>query len=798
MEIPAAHRVRFVAILSSCAAALWFATSACAEESPDTGQQLQPIVVSATALAGAPIDIDKVPGNVQLLSAADLARDGAASLTGAMNSRISSININDAADDPFQPDILYRGFEASPVLGTPQGLAVYQNGVRINEAFGDTVNWDLFPDVAINRVELVSSSPVYGLNALGGAISLSMKNGFDYQGTDLELSGGSYGLRSAAAQFGADSGPFGFYVAGRALDSTGWRQFSEDRIRQLYAVVSAHLERASFDLSYTRADNTLNGQGPAPVQELAVNRSLVFTGPQNNLNTLDFLTLNGNAKMTDSWSLQSVLYYRQYAQSVANGNTTNYTACTNTPGSLCHPDGLTPLTNAAGQALPDLSTGGTALIGENDFELIHTYGRGAALQSTTSEPLLGHANQFIAGASVDYALVSFFSGAQIGVLNPQLLVLPSTLIVDTPENSAAAARFGDAVPVSVQSVNKDYSVYATDTLDVTPAFAVTASGRYNIAYIDLQDQLGTNLTGDNRYSHFNPAVGAAYKVLPALTAYAGLSENTRTPTASEIECSNPLQPCLLPTNLAGDPPTLRQVVAHTSEVGLRGRIADAFSAGDAMAWNLSVFRTLLHDDIYGIATSISQGFFQNIGDTRRQGVEAGVNYQAGNWSAFANYSYVAATFQSALTVPSPSNPFQDVNGNIQVEPGDHLPGIPQHRLKIGADYQILPDWTLGATLNVVSDFYYVGDASNQLAPIAGYRTVSLHSSYEAARKIEVFASINNLFNARYATWGILSDPTGIGAPGVPPGAVTNGPGVDNRFLSPAAPFEAFAGVRITL
>lgn len=796
MEIPAAHRVRLVAILSSCAAALWLAPAR-AGESPDTGQQLQPIVVSATALAGAPIDIDKIPGNVQLLSAADLSRDGPASLSGAMNSRISSISINDAADDPFQPDILYRGFEASPVLGTPQGLAVYQNGVRINEAFGDTVNWDLFPDVAINRVELISSNPVYGLNALGGAISMSMKNGFDYQGTDLELSGGAYGLHSAVAQFGTDSGPFAFYVAGRALDSTGWRQFSQDRIRQLYAVVSAHLERASFDLSYTRADNALNGQGPAPVQELAVNRSLVFTGPQNNVNTLDFLTLNGSVTVTDSWSLQSVLYYRQYAQSVANGNTTNYTACTNAVGSLCQPDGLTPLVNAAGQTLPDISAGGTVLIGENDFELIHSYGRGAALQSTTSVPLLGHANQFIAGGSVDYALANFYSGAQIGVLNPQLLVLPSNLNVDTPENSPAAAQFGDAVPVSVRSVNKAYSLYATDTLDVTPAFSLTASGRYNIAYIDLQDQLGTNLTGDNRYSHFNPAIGATYKLLPALTVYGGLSENTRTPTASEIECSNPLQPCLLPTNLAGDPPTLRQVVAHTSELGLRGRIAAVFSAADAMAWNLSVFRTLLHDDIYGIATSISQGFFRNIGATRRQGVEAGVNYQAGGWSAFANYSYVAATFQSALTVPSPSNPFQDVNGNIQVEPGDHLPGIPQHRLKIGADYRILPDWTLGATLNVISDFYYVGDESNQLAPIAGYRTVSLHSSYKPTRKLEVFASINNLFNARYATWGILSDPTGIGAPGVPPNAVTNGPGVDNRFLSPAAPFEASAGVRIT-
>ena len=108
--------------------------------------QLQTVVVTATAIPGADIELDKVPGNVQIISSADIRRDGTASLTGALNNNLSSININDDIADPFQPDILYRGFEASPVLGTPEGLAVYQNGVRINEAFGDTVNWDLFPD----------------------------------------------------------------------------------------------------------------------------------------------------------------------------------------------------------------------------------------------------------------------------------------------------------------------------------------------------------------------------------------------------------------------------------------------------------------------------------------------------------------------------------------------------------------------------------------------------------------------------------------------------------------------------
>jgi iron complex outermembrane receptor protein len=801
------NRLQFAAFLPCCAIAISVSMAASAGDAVDTSPQanqrevsssekLQAIVVTATAIPGTIIDIDKIPGNVQVLSAADLTREGPASLTGALNSNLSSININDDLADPFQPDILYRGFEASPVLGTPQGLAVYQNGVRINEAFGDTVNWDLFPDIAINSVELVSSSPVYGLNALGGAISVTMKNGFTYHGADLELSGGSFGQRAVTGQFGAHSGAFGFYLAGRALDWDGWRLFSNDRMRNLYAVFSMRTNSATLDLSYSRADNAMNGQGSAPVQELAVNRSLVFTGPQTNINTLDFVTLNGTLKVTDNWSLQSVLYYRQFAQTVSNGNTTDFAACPDTPGTLCQPDGVTPLVNSAGQALPDISNGGAAAIGENDFELIHAWGRGATLQATNNETIFGHDNQFTLGAAVDYAATSFFSGAQIGVINSQLLVLPSNLIVDAPEDSPGAIANGDPVPVSVNSINKNLGAYLTDTFNVTPELAITASGRYNITHVDLADQLGTNLNGSNRFVHFNPAIGATYKVLPTMTLYGGLSQNTRTPTASEIECSNPATPCLLPTNLAGDPPNLRQVIAHTAELGLRGKIPDVAGARSEMSWNLSVFRTLLMDDIYGISTSIAQGFFQNIGDTRRQGVEAAVNYRTQSWSAYANYSFVQATFRSPLLMPSPSSPFQDDGGNIQVEPGNRLPGIPEHRLKLGADYKIVPDWTVGATVNVVSSFFFVGDQSNQLAPIPGYTVVNLHTSYKPVPHVEVFASINNLLNRKYATWGTLSDPTHIGASGIPPDGMSNGPGVDNRFLSPAAPSGAFGGVRI--
>ncbi|HEV2700429.1 MAG TPA: TonB-dependent receptor [Steroidobacteraceae bacterium] len=781
----------YAAMIASCAMGAPAALALDADSAP-----LTTVVVTATAIPGADIEVDKVPGNVQVINSADIVRDGSASLTGALNTNLSSISINDDIADPFQPDILYRGFEASPVLGTPQGLAVYQNGVRINEAFGDTVNWDLFPDVAVDKVELVSSSPVYGRNALGGAVSVTMKNGFSYQGGDLELAGGSYGRRSVSAQYGVSSGIFGLYVASRALDWTGWRQFSDDRMRDVYAVLSLHTDTATLDLSYTRSNNDMRGQGSAPVQELAVNRSLVFTGPQANVNGLNFFTLNGTWKMTDGWSLQGVLYYRQYSQFVSNGNTTSYTACTDTPGILCQPDGSTPLTDATGGSLPDISDDGANLLGENDVEQIDAWSRGVSFQVANKGSYFGHDNELAAGVSLDYSSTSFYTGAQIGALNSQLVVLPSALLVYTPEDSAAAADFGDPVPVSVDSVNKSLGYFISDTFNVTPDLAVTASGRYNISNINLVDRLGSNLDGYNRFVHFNPAIGATYKVLPNMTLYGGIADNTRTPTASEIECSDPLTPCLLPTNLAGDPPNLKQVLAQTTEIGLRGTIPHA--PDGQVTWNLSAFRTLLENDIFGVATSVSQGFFQNIGDTRREGFEAGIGYHGERWSAYANYSLVRATFQSALTVPSPSNPFRDDNGDLAVTPGDRMPGIPENRVKLGVDLRVIPQWTVGADLNYVGSFFYVGDESNQLAPIPGYAIVNLHTSYRPFDHFEIFASVNNLFDRKYATWGILSDPTGINAPGIAPDGVSNGPGVDNRFLSPGAPIEVFAGIRLML
>ncbi len=238
------------------------------------------------------------------------------------------------------------------------------------------------------------------------------------------------------------------------------------------------------------------------------------------------------------------------------------------------------------------------------------------------------------------------------------------------------------------------------------------------------------------------------------------------------------------------------MVSHTYETGLRGNFTLPETLPGKFRWNLGLFRTDLNNDIYGVATSISTGFFENIGSTRRQGIEAGLTYKDEKWSVYGSYSLIDATFQSPLTLPSPNNPFADGNGNIHVMPGDHLPGIPQHQLKVGADYRITPRWTVGSVLTYFSDQYLRGDEANQNPKLPGYAVVNLHSSYTITENFEMFVNIQNLFDNHYDTFGAYGDPTGVGAPGIPPGAVTNGPGVDNRFVGPAPPRSVFGGVRV--
>jgi iron complex outermembrane recepter protein len=763
---------------------------ALAQQAPQDSHDLDEIVVvGVTPVPGFKVDKDRIPGSIQTLRSTDLNRNGTASVLDSLNQQVSSVNLNDTLADPFQPEVLFHGFEASPVLGTPQGMAVYQNGVRINEAFGDTVNWDLIPDIAIERIDVLSATSVFGLNALGGAATITMKNGFSAPGFDLTLSGGSFNQRQGQAEYGVNDGTLGAYVAVNSLKEGGWRHFAQDRIRQYYLDLSFHNDTITSDLSYSRANNRLFGQGAAPVQSLAISSENIFTRPQNNINNIDMLSLNTAYNFTPSLALSSVVYFRNYRQTVANGDNSDYSACDDdvAPGLLC--DGDYVLTDTAGQNIPDITNGGTTIIGQNDYEAIHSQTWGGSLQFSSTKKLFGHNNSFAMGATLDTSSTNFLSGTWLGAIDASLTVLPSPYFVATPENADSTAT-----PVILNANNKYYSAYLTDTFDVIDALSVTVSGRYNIAKVDLADRNGDALDGNNRFTHFDPSAGVTYKVLPVMTVYGSYSINNRAPTASELECANPAAPCLLPTNLASDPP-LKQVVSKTVEVGARGSVADA-SLGK-LGWDLSVYRSNSENDIYGISTSIASGFFQNVGSTRREGADLSVTYQTEIVSAYVQYSYLKATFRSPLLEPSPANPFHDANGNIQVNVGDALPLVPKSRAKVGADVMVLPHWSVGGTWSYVGPSFYRGDEANLNPQLPGYSVASLRTSYQFGKHVQVFANIQNLFDRHYSTYGILGDPTGVGAPGVPADGEFGDPDVDPRFQSPAMPRAYFGGVKIS-
>ena len=731
------------------------------------------------------VDRDKIPSNVQVLTASDFDHAKAPDLLQAMDRALPGVSLGDQTGNQFQLDLNYRGFVASPVIGTPQGLAVYQNGVRINEVFGDIINWDFLPENAINRLTLVPSNPVYGLNAIGGAVSLEMKNGFTYHGVESELVAGSYGRVGTSVQAGGQNGNFSGYFTADAIDDAGWRQDSASSLRRVYADLGARGDNnTEFHVSFTGADNHFGAAAATPVQMLAQNWASVFTVPQTTENQLAFLTASASWKPSDTLTYQAIAYFRHYQQAHVDGNGTDAqnSGCPD-PTVLCYPniDGtLVNLITTTGHTVSALGPLGSALLGEIDRTWTTTNSFGGSAQAASSEKVFGHPNNFVVGASLDRGLVQFSTTSELSTVSGIPPTVQGTgLFIDQPS--------GDNAPVGLGAQTLYAGLYATDTLDLTSRLSVTAGARFNFAQISLLDELGDDplLTGNHTYSHFNPSIGATYKITPNVTAFGGYAVANRAPTPLELECSDPARPCLLDNSLVGDP-DLKQVVTHTLEAGLRGNFP---IAGGQLNWNLDGYYALNIDDIINVASPIiGHEFFQNGGDTLRRGIEAGATYKRDRWNVYANFTSVDATFQNALTLSSPFNPFADANGLIFVKPGDHIPGIPDFRFKAGAEYQVTNPWKIGADLNVVGSQYLVGDASNQNPKIPAYWVVNLHSSYQVTKNLEVFGLVKNLFNQRYYVSGTFFD-TGE----VPYLNLT-----DPRTFLPGMPFAAYVGARGTL
>jgi len=732
-------------------------------------------VIGASPLIGSGIDRNTVPAATNVLNSDDIRRQGTPDLTRALQQQVGGVSLDSASGNQFQPTLLYHGYAASPLQGTPQGLAIYVNGVRFNQPFGDTVDWDLIPNIAIDRINLEGSNPVFGLNALGGAINVQLKNGFSWQGLEADLSGGSFGQVQGEFQYGRRDGSTSTYVAANILHQGGWRDLQSSNIQNLYGDIGWRSNRAELHLNITGAHSVLNGPGTSPVELLAVAPSAQFTAPNQLSNTYGAISLNGSVDITDITSVQAVAYYRYFLQRVTNGNAPNDTPCDAGSGLLCSNAGVS--TTLGGNLIPDFLNGGP--YSELDNQTTNTNAYGVSAQVTNSNDIFGLKNQLVAGLSFDGAQTLFGAISFIGGLTPlsREFIGPG-IVIDEP---------GTNSPVRVAISNASYGVYLTDTLNLTPRLALTLSGRFNAALINLNDLNGGDLTGNHSYTHFNPAAGITYQFAPWLTAYAGYSVANRAPTPAELSCAGPENSCSLANFFVGDP-NLQQVVAHTIEAGIRGNFTPF--DGAKLSYSLEYFRSTLDNDIAFI-NSVTQGraFFANIGQTRRQGVDASVQLKTDRWLAWLAYSYVSATYLSGFVEASGSNPAADANGNITVSPRDRLPGIPAHQVKLGFSYKVTGKWTVGASAIGVTTAFLFGDEANLTAPLAGYFTVNLNTSYQLTKNVQLFAWAENITNARYYTFGTFSPTSSV--------PIAQAPGASNpRSYSPAAPIGGFGGIRV--
>lgn len=739
----------------------------------DTTEQ---VIVLGT-LPGSDIGLaaDKVPGTLQSFDASQITAQHGGSLLSSLQAQTAGVSLSDVQGNGLFQNLRFHGFDASPLQGTPQGLAVYQNGVRLNEAFGDTVNWDAIPQAAIARLDMWSSNPVFGLNALGGAVNMVMKDGFTWQGSEASLQGGSYGHGMASAQWGVEGGAFSFYGAAEGVTDKGWRPHSQSNLARLYADAGWRFGDSELHLVASGAATSLGVVGPTPLDLIQRHSNSVYTFPQTTRNTIGSLALNGKTLLNQNWQLEASAYVRALKQRHADGNGGNFERCSNASsfaGRLCLEDDGFPR--------PAPFTGAAALNFRNQFAILDQnnasiafapgtfYGtldrtstasttHGATLQVTGNAPLLGFANYFTAGFSLDSSAIGFRSTSTLARISPSLLVAVDPALTGSGSVIHANGDIGYA-PVNLGATSTYYGFYAVDALDLTQGLTLTIGLRVNAADIMTRDRSGTagELNGSHGYGHVNPLAGLAYKIGDSVTLFGGYSESNRAPTPLELDCADPARPCLLEGALVADPP-LAQVVAHSYQAGARGGLD---LADGKLDWSASLFRTDSDNDIVALASTIAgRGFFANVPSTQRQGVDLSVRYTTKGWSLYASYSYLDATYQFTGQLASPNNPNADDDGNVLVTAGRRIPRNPTNTVRAGGDVDVLDALSLGGELAFTGSQYFDGDPSNLNAKLPSTVVVNLRGSWQIDPSWQLFATVDNLLDNRDALYGAYFDPS---------------------------------------
>jgi iron complex outermembrane recepter protein len=714
-------------------------------------------VVSPTPLLSLGIPLNQVPSNVQIGSAKEISQQGSLNLSDFLDSNLGSINTSGSVGNPYQNDVSYRGFNASPILGNPIGLSVYVDGVRFNEPFGDIVNWDLIPMNAISAINLMpGSNPLFGLNTLGGSLSVNTKNGIDFPGLKASLTGGSWGRRAFEFETGGVEKNIDYFVAGNIFHEDGWRDHSSSDVRQLFSKVRWHGEKSNLDLSVALADNEMEGTQALPMSMMSVPEK-PYTYPDSIKNQMVMINLKGDHLISETKLLAGNVYYRRNQMKSFNSNAQFDDNCLTGGGSFatCH------------------ATNGTDSVGGIDAQNVSSKtiqnGYGGSIQLTLLDDVLSHKNQATVGASADLSSIRFNQNGYGASLINFETVTKDPLDLQTQ--------------VVLKAKTYYYGIYGTNNYALNEQVNMTLSGRYNVAFIDMNGSNSdfttdtiSSLDGNHRYSRFNPAVGLNYNPSSQLGFYGGYNEGMRAPTPIELACANKDIPCSLPTGFNSDP-DLKKVVSKTWEGGVRGKLSDK------IRWNASVYQSDMTNDIQFITANVSgRGYFDNVGDTRRRGVELGAQAKLERLTLLVNYGLVDATYQSSFTMNSVANSAANA-GEITVNKGNHMPGIARQTLKLRGMYDLTPSWNLGTNVILATGQFAQGDQNNKDSngKIPGYAVVNLDSRYSVTNQWSIFAKVNNLFDKDYSTFGTLGQNIYSSDP-------------NEQFRTPSAPRAGWLGI----
>ena len=569
---------------------------------------------------------DHVPWTVHRVAREALDLSAISGVGALLEAELPGVHLSPAQGSALQADVLYRGFGASPLLGANQGLSVYEDGVRVNEVFGDVVAWDLVPTFAAERVELLpGANPMFGLNTLGGAIALNTRSGFDSERFDLTLEAGSFGRRAGEFGAGGAVGPddeYGWFVGGRSFEEDGWRDYSPSSMRQALAKLSHRGERERIDFAVGVADNDLIGNGVTPVELLETDRAEVFTHPDRTWNELFFPRLRIGRMIGPGLELEAQVYLR--------GNDVDTYNADAFEGDDDDDDD--------DHGRDDDHDDFDEFDAVNNQSRTEQEGLGASVQISG----LTGSGRWLAGASWDGGRADFAFETELASLTDTRTTIGSGMLLPGSEVGLRA----DTGHAGLWALR--HWTTAGDRL------TWTLQARYNDSRIELDDQLGTALDGDHGFSRFVPSAGFVRELRrngsSSMLLFGNVSQSSRVPTPVELTCADPDDPCRLPNAFVADPP-LDQVVTTSAELGLRG-------GGRSLRWSAALFHSDSRDDIIFISSGAgtSAGYFTNVDATRRQGLELWVRGSHGRLNWDASCTLLDATFQDRLTLSSPPHP----------------------------------------------------------------------------------------------------------------------------------------------